>query len=39
VRAAASRAGFRGDPFPLLKRQKPDWTRERWDRAMAELDE
>jgi hypothetical protein len=38
VRAAARRAGYRGDPFPLLKRQKPEWTRERWDRAIEELD-
>ena len=38
VRAAVARAGYRGDAFPLLKRQKPEWTRERWDRAVAELD-
>ena len=38
VRAAASGAGYRGDAFPLLKRQKPEWTRERWDGAVAELD-
>jgi hypothetical protein len=38
VRAALARAGFHGDPFPQLRRQKPDWTRERWDRAAAELD-
>jgi hypothetical protein len=38
VRAAAARARYRGDPFPLLKRQKPEWTRERWDRALGELD-
>jgi hypothetical protein len=37
VRAAAARAGYRGDPFPLLKRQRPEWTRERWDRAQADL--
>jgi hypothetical protein len=37
VRAAAAKAGYRGDAFPLLKRQKPEWTRERWDRAVAEL--
>jgi hypothetical protein len=37
VRAAAARAGYRGDAFPLVKRQKPEWTRERWDRAAAEL--
>jgi hypothetical protein len=38
VRAAAARAGYRGDPFPLLKRQRPDWTRDRWDRVLEELD-
>ena len=37
VREVAARAGLRGDPFPLLKREKPEWTRERWDRALAEL--
>jgi hypothetical protein len=38
VRAAAAKAGYRGDAFPLLKRQKPEWARERWDKAVAELD-
>jgi hypothetical protein len=38
VRAAAARARYRGDPFPLLKRQRPEWTRERWDRAVGELE-
>jgi hypothetical protein len=38
VRAAAARARYRGDPFPLLKRAQPEWTRERWDKAVAELD-
>jgi hypothetical protein len=37
VRAAALKTGYRGDAFPLLRRQKPEWTRERWDRALAEL--
>jgi hypothetical protein len=37
VRAAAARVRYRGDAFPLLKRQKPEWTRERWDQAVAEL--
>lgn len=37
VRAASARAGYRGDPFPLLRREKPEWTRDRWDRAVAEL--
>ena len=38
VRAAAAQARYRGDAFPLLKRQKPEWTRERWDTAAAELE-
>jgi hypothetical protein len=38
VQAAAAKAGYRGNAFPLLKRQKPEWTRERWDNAIAELD-
>jgi hypothetical protein len=37
VQAAAARAGYRGHAFPLLKRQKPEWTRERWDRAVEDL--
>jgi hypothetical protein len=37
VRAAAARAGYRGDPFPLLKRERPEWDRARWDRAIEEL--
>jgi hypothetical protein len=37
VRAAAARARYRGDAFPLLKRAQPEWTRERWDQAVAEL--
>jgi hypothetical protein len=37
VRAAAAQARYRGDPFPLLRRQQPEWTRERWDLALAEL--
>ena len=38
VRAALGRAGYRGDPFPLVRREKPEWTRERWDLAVLELD-
>jgi hypothetical protein len=37
VREGAARTRLKGDPFPLLKREKPEWTRERWDRALAEL--
>ena len=38
VRAAVSRARYQGDAFPLLRREHPEWTRERWDRASAELE-
>jgi hypothetical protein len=38
VQAAAARAGYRGDAFPLLRRERPEWTRERWDQALAELE-
>jgi hypothetical protein len=37
VKAALARAGYRGDPFYALKGQRPEWTRDRWDRALAEL--
>ena len=33
VKAAAAQAGYRGDAFPLLKREFSEWTRERWDTA------
>jgi hypothetical protein len=36
VQAAAARAGYRGDAFYLLRREKPEWTRDRWDAAIAE---
>jgi len=29
--------GLRGDPFGYLRRQRPEWTRERWDAACDEL--
>jgi hypothetical protein len=32
-----ARAGWRGDVFGLVSREDPAWTRERWDRAIAEL--
>ncbi|MGA7499818.1 MAG: hypothetical protein WBX00_24065 [Isosphaeraceae bacterium] len=38
VRAAVARADYRGDAFPLLNRQQPERARDRWDRAVAELD-
>jgi hypothetical protein len=37
VTNALKRAGYRGDPFYALKRERPEWTRDRWDRAAAEL--
>jgi hypothetical protein len=37
MREAAARLRLRCDPFPLLKRERPEWTRERWDRGVAEL--
>ena len=37
VRAEAARAGYRGDPFLLLRRHDAAWTRERFDRAAAEF--
>jgi len=37
VGAAVARADYRDDAFPLLKRQQPEWTHDRWDRAVAEL--
>jgi hypothetical protein len=39
IRATVARTNYRGDPFPLLKRERPEWTRERWDRALAEFDQ
>jgi hypothetical protein len=37
VRSAAVQARYRGDAFYLLRRERPEWTRERWDAALAEL--
>jgi hypothetical protein len=34
---AARQAGYRGDAFYLLKRERPEWTRPRWAQAVAEL--
>jgi hypothetical protein len=36
VRAALSAAGYRGDPYPQVRRHDPSWTRERWDAALSE---
>jgi hypothetical protein len=37
VRSASAAAGYRGDPFPQVRRHDQSWTRERWDLALAEL--
>jgi hypothetical protein len=38
LRQDCRRAGFRGDIFPVLHHEYPDWTRERWQQACAELE-
>jgi hypothetical protein len=38
VLQALQKAGYSGDPLPHVRRAKPEWTRERWDRAVAELE-
>lgn len=38
VSDAARRAGFAGDPYFLLRREQSDWTRERWDAALREIE-
>jgi hypothetical protein len=38
IREALSRTRYQGDGFGLLRRERPDWTRERWDRASRELE-
>jgi len=38
TRAAAVDVGWRGDPFLLLRRGDATWTRDRWNRASAQLD-
>jgi len=41
VRAARQvfrQRGIRQDPLPLVRRERPEWTRERWDAACRELD-
>jgi hypothetical protein len=32
-----ARAGFQGDAFGVVHREYPEWTRARWDHALAEL--
>lgn len=38
AREVAVRCGWRNDPFLLLRRTDAAWTRDRWNRAAAELD-
>ena len=38
LRQDLTRAGFRGDIFPVLHHEYPDWSQERWDIACAELE-
>ena len=38
VRLALAAAGYRGDPYPQVRRHDPSWTRERWDAALGELE-
>jgi hypothetical protein len=37
VRGALLRRGILEDPFPHVQRMKSGWTRERWERAAAEV--
>ena len=37
VRTQLARTGWHGDAFGLVNREDPTWTRERWERAAAEL--
>ena len=37
VLGALARAGVRLNPFPVVRAKDASWTRERWDRALAEL--
>lgn len=39
IRAAVARTRYQGDGFAILRRERPEWTRERWDRVMEELDQ
>jgi hypothetical protein len=38
VRAALIRAGVFRDPFPAFQARNPEWSRGRWDAALAELE-
>ena len=38
LRSAWAAKGYRGDPFPQVRRHDPSWSRKRWDAALAELE-
>jgi hypothetical protein len=38
VLGAVRARGCTADPFPVVRRERPDWTRERWNHALSELD-
>ena len=38
VQRAVSQGAYCGDPFHLVMREFPEWTRERWGRAIEELE-
>jgi hypothetical protein len=39
LQARLRQQGFHGDVVALLTQQRPDWTRERWEQARAEVEE
>lgn len=39
VRQALAERRYRGDPFEVVRREFPEWTRGRWDNAMAEWEQ
>jgi len=39
LQARLRQQGVDGEIFPLLHRERPEWTRERWERALSALEE
>jgi hypothetical protein len=39
IQAKFSRAGFHGEMFSLVKAELPEWTKERWERAINEVEQ
>ena len=39
IQAKCSRAGFHGEMFSLVKAELPEWTKERWERAINEVEQ